>query len=415
MTPPGELPPQAPEGGLMRRLLGRLYVTGVFWYRLHRWGVNVLPRWAVAFFIALFTTFFFVALRRIRKAIAHNLEAVLGPSGWWERQRRIYLTMWNLAWCLSERYERFSGRRHPVASVAGEVFWRRLLASPEGFVLVTAHIGNWETALLDPAATDARSIHIVREEEVDPRAQSFIRELVQGESGERIKVHFVRQDDARLASELLVGLRGGDVVAVQGDRPRSGGRTMTARVFDRELELPVGPAALARTAGVEMVPVFCFRRGRLNTEVVVREPIRVATSRDRGRDLAEAVQRVASEVQWAIRQRPFQWFCFRDLWGKTPVPPEAGRRRRWAPSPRTRSAVLALAMLSTLGLSCAVLQRPVAPMRVREYRPAEAGPSDSLAELLPEKQVLELPGGHRWPVWLEPLEELSERGALTTG
>jgi lauroyl/myristoyl acyltransferase len=266
--------------------------------------------------ILVFTTFFFVVLRRIRHAIARNLEAVLGPCGWWERQRRIYRTMWNFAWCLSERYERPSGRRDPEVSLVGGEIWRRKVARPEGFVIVTAHIGNWQTALLHPEAGQARSIHVVREEEVDAEAQAFIRGLIQGETGEQVRVHFVRTDDARLAGQLLVGLRRGELVAAQGDRPRSGGRTLASRIFGRELELPVGPAVLARVAGVEIVPIFCFRRGRQHTEVVVREPIRVAATRDRQGDLAEAVQRIASEIQWAIQREPHQWFCFRDLWGR---------------------------------------------------------------------------------------------------
>lgn len=265
--------------------------------------------------IVLFTTFFFVALRRIRRAIAHNLEVVLGPCGWWERQRRIYRTMWNLAWCLSERYERLSGRRSPAVSLEGREIWRRKLAAREGFVIITAHIGNWETALLHPEAGQERSIHVVREEEVDPEAQAFIRELIQGETGDQIKVHFVRADDVRLAGELLVGLRRGELVAAQGDRPRSGGRAVSTRIFGRELDLPPGPAVLARVAGVEIVPIFCFRRGRLRTEVVVREPIRVATTDDRQSDLSAAMQRIATEIQWAIQRQPHQWFCFRDLWG----------------------------------------------------------------------------------------------------
>ena len=51
-------PPHAPEVGWVRRFLGPLYFTGVFWFRFHRFGVRVLPYWlmlpmmvvAVAFF-----------------------------------------------------------------------------------------------------------------------------------------------------------------------------------------------------------------------------------------------------------------------------------------------------------------------------------------------------------------------------
>ena len=61
-----ETPPHAPEAGWTRRVLGPLHVTGVFWFRFHRWGIAILPSWAVGVGIILFTTFFWIALRKIR-------------------------------------------------------------------------------------------------------------------------------------------------------------------------------------------------------------------------------------------------------------------------------------------------------------------------------------------------------------
>ncbi len=309
-------PPHAPELGAARRLLGSLHVTGIFWYRLHRWGVSVLPEWGVVLFTALFTSFFFVVLRRIRRAIAGNLEAVLGPCGWWRRQRRIYRTMWNFAWCLSERYERLSSERDGASEMAtGEEHWQGALASTEGLILVTAHIGHWE---LGAMRVPQRHVHVVREEEMDPRAQDFVRQLFarQEESGAGDRdggftMHFVR-DDPALGTRLLGALRRGEYVAVQGDRPRAAGRSCTVELFGRPLEVPVGPAALARAAGVAMLPVYVFRRGRHRSEVVFRPPIRVDGTGGEG--LAAAMRRIAAEVEWAIRREPHQWFCFRRLW-----------------------------------------------------------------------------------------------------
>src|SRR5262245_19939868 len=102
--------PHAPETGWVRRLLGPFYVTGIFWYRLHCLGAK-MPSWAISPAITVFSSFFCVALRNIRAALAANLVPVLGPCGWLERQRRIFRTMWTFAWCLTERYERLSTRR----------------------------------------------------------------------------------------------------------------------------------------------------------------------------------------------------------------------------------------------------------------------------------------------------------------
>lgn len=314
MTTQAHSPPHAPQGGFLRQLLGPFYVTGVFWYRFHRWGVSILPGWAVRFFVALFTTFFYVALRRIRRAIAGNLEAVLGPASWWRREARIYRTMWNFAWCLTERYERLGTDRPMEGRLEGEELWRDRQECPDGFVLVTAHMGHWEVGSMLPEASRQRHLHVVREEEMEPEAQEFLRRLIEEQAGEHLTVHFARDQNPALASRLLNALRRGEVVALQGDRPRTGSRTVTATLFGRPFELPLGPLALARAAGVELQPIFVFRERRHRALVVIRPPIAVGTGPEAETDLRRAAEALAREIEWAIRGRPFQWYCFRELW-----------------------------------------------------------------------------------------------------
>ncbi len=310
---PSDGPPHAPEGGWARRLLGPLHVTGVFWFRLHSFGVSTLPAWTVGVSVSVFTTFFFFALRRIRKAVAANLVAVLGPCGWLGRQARIYRTFWSFAWCLSERYERLSTERVFHVALEGSEWWRQVAEAPEGFILLTAHIGNWEAGSMLPPAEAARRVHVVREAETDPRAQEFIRELIEKQAGSLYVTHFAA-DDPQLGMELLESLRAGEIVALQGDRPRAGGRTVEAPLFGRPFPLPIGPAALARAAGVKLVPVFVFREGRLTYRCAIRPPIAVAKTADKNADIADAASRFAGELEAAIRERPHQWFCFGKVW-----------------------------------------------------------------------------------------------------
>ena len=305
--------PHAPEAGRIRRLLGPFYVTGIFWYRFHRFGVRIFPSWAQGFIIALFTSFFFVALRRIRDAIAANLVPVLGPCGWLGRQARIFRTMWTFAWCLSERYERLSTRRTFRMSADGMEHWRSLTGSGQGFILVTAHIGNWEVGSMLPASEEQRKVNVVREAEGDPRAQRFISDLIRRAACGNYITHFA--EDPRLGMTLLDALRAGEIVALQGDRPRAGGRTVEASLFGESFALPVGPAALARAAEVPILPVFIFREGRRRYRAAIRPLIRVARTADRQADLEGAVLAIAAELEWAIAREPHQWFCFRKLWG----------------------------------------------------------------------------------------------------
>ena len=85
-------------------------------------------------------------------------------------------------------------------------------------------------------------------------------------------------------------------------------------MFGRPFQLPPGPAALARTAGAPLLPVFVFRTGRRRYRVVFRPPIQPPRTDDPAADLAVAMRRVAAEVEGAIRRAPHQWYCFRRLW-----------------------------------------------------------------------------------------------------
>lgn len=308
-----ELPPHAPKVGWAGRVLGDFHVTGLFWYRFHRWAVATLPGWTLGPIIAIFTTFFFLTIVNIRRAIAANLAAVLGPCGFLERQRRIYKTMWSFAWCLSERYERLATDRTFAVDVESMHHWREATASGRGLVMVTAHLGMYEAGSMLPADEEDRCVHLVREPEVDPRAQEFIRRTVQAVEGARFTMHF-QTDDPMHGMALLEALRRGEIVAMQADRPRAGGRTVPASLFGRPLDLPAGPVALARTAGSAVLPVFAIREGRRRYRVVFRRPIAVPTTLDRAADLRFAVEAVAREVEHAVRRAPHQWFVFRELW-----------------------------------------------------------------------------------------------------
>lgn len=304
--------PHAPVVGLSQRVLGRFHVTGVFWYQFPHWCISHLPLWTHRGAIVLFSAGFFVVLGRIRRAIAANLDPVLGPATGPVRWRRAFTTMREFARCLSERYSRLAGTPRGPSRVDGLEHWRHVREGTGGAVLVTAHIGPWESATLEGVAGINRRIHVVREAEIDPRAQAFVRRLL-SEAGDNYVAHFAGEDP-RLVLELVEALRRGELVALQGDRPRTNGRNVTVTMFGRPMPLPVGPALLARAAGVPIVPIFSFLDDDFGMRAVVRPAITVDRSDDREADVAAAVTRIGAEISWAITERPHQWFCFRRLW-----------------------------------------------------------------------------------------------------
>ena len=309
----GETPYQhAPALGLTHRLLGRFHVTGIFWYRFAYWGFTRVPSWTEWLSVPCAAAFFFIVLTRIRRALASNLEPVLGATGMVGRWLRAWRTIWTFAWCFAERYRRLADPDRFRSTLDGAAHWDQLTRSSSGAILVTAHIGPWETGAQFGAIESQRRVHVVREQEMDPRAQEFVREIL-ARTGPNYVAHF-SGTDPMLSLTLARALKNGEIVALQGDRPRAGGRTVVVNVCGRPWPLPIGPAVLARETGVPIFPIFNFREGRFQMRVVIRPPVMVAKTTDRTTDIAEALHRLGSEIEWAIRERPHQWFCFRQLW-----------------------------------------------------------------------------------------------------
>jgi len=323
---------QAPRLGRLHRLLGPFYFTGVFWYRLLLLAARVLPEPLVRPLVFSFSLLFFVALGSVRRAVGNNLEVVLGEAGRLRRLRQVWRTFHLYSWCLFERYERFVPGKSFETRIEGEGEWVAIQGSTQGFVLATAHIGMWEVASTLAPSSGERSVHLVREQELDPHSQRFARGLLEDHAGRGYQTHFASRDPT-LGARLLTALRAGALVALQGDRPRSGGKVHEARLFGRRMLLPPGPAALARSADVPILPVFAYREGRRRNVVVFRPRIESAHSSDRSADLARTVDALALEIEGAIRRAPNQWFCFAEAFL-----PEESRERRLRDAGRARAA-----------------------------------------------------------------------------
>ena len=304
--------PHAPQVSWLRRVLGPFYVTGVFWYWLPTVAPRLLPGWAFVPTEAFFGTAFTFFLHNIRRAIRYNLPAVLGPCGFWAGQMRTLRIIVNFSMCFGDRYERLVRAHRFRVVVEGREIWEEASRSGRGIILVTAHIGAWD-AMSQLAPSDlARDVHVVREEEIDPASQAFIRRLVQ-QGDPNCHTHFANGDPG-LGLRLKQALERGDLVALQGDRPRVGSRSVVASLFGRSMDLPVGPAVLARLTGAELLPVFCFRERHYLYRIVFRPAVRVRSDLGRGQAEEAATRALGREIEWAIRHRPYQWFALGRVW-----------------------------------------------------------------------------------------------------
>ena len=297
--------PQAPEVSRAARRLGAFRFNGAFWIRLHVWGVKRLPSWLAYPLMPIMACCFQLALSNVRRALAANHSAIFGRASFAVRQWRIFRTILVFSWCLTERYEWLTKPIRQQVTTEGEDHWQQLTNGGGGCLVVTAHLGNWEIGSALPSRQENRVVHLVRERETDPDVHKFFQQLIEGLGDRNYITHFASEDPG-LALELREALERGELVALQGDRPRAGSKTIAVKLFDRPYRLPRGPFALARISGCPILPVFMLREGRLRYRVIIKKPIYVSSRADE----ESAAKTLAECIESAIRRKPHQWFCF---------------------------------------------------------------------------------------------------------
>jgi lauroyl/myristoyl acyltransferase len=176
-----------------------------------------------------------------------------------------------------------------------------------GLVVVTAHVGNWEIAGRLLAGRLARPVHVVVAPEVDPGVERMLR-------GAAAPVRFIVRRDPRSVLALVPALRRGEVVAMQADRALGGRGDVAVPFFGTEAPFPLGPFALARAVGVDVVPAFCLLGADRRYTIALGAPISPAREGERA-----ALGRWVAVLEATVRARPEQWFNFFDVWRSLPA------------------------------------------------------------------------------------------------
>jgi len=225
----------------------------VFWFRSTGGGIG-RAEVGVGVFVAVSPASSSPA-DQVRRAISRNSRpfsalrlSSAGSSG-------SFRTMWTFGWCLSERYERLATDRSFQIDI-DLPRWLSLFEPGHGFVMVTAHLGNFEVGSMLPAfERTGRSTWCARRRPA--RSQRFIQELLRAGRRNRYVTHF----EGEHALQAWSSSTRCATVASSASRatgPAAGGRTDAGGpVPAGPFPLPAGPAALARAAEVPLA-IFVF-------------------------------------------------------------------------------------------------------------------------------------------------------------
>jgi len=292
------VPPAAPPVTSRAHWLNRAPL-----YRLATGAAGALPRGARLRLAAALGALAARACRPEAAVVRANLARVTPGVTESERARQVTALFRHFAMCVADLV---TTNRTPAAAALGAEEEGRAHVDAAlaggGFVVLTAHVGNWELAgRLLMRRAGGRSLHVVMAREADPGVERLLRAAG--------PVRIVTLRTPADAVPLVAALRRGEIVGMQGDRALGHRGDVAAELFGTPARFPVGPFLLARAAGVPVVPAFCVMRADRRYTVIVQPPVAV----ERGGE-EQALGRYVAGLAAVIARHPTQWFAFDDPW-----------------------------------------------------------------------------------------------------
>ena len=242
------------------------------------------------------------ALAYIRRRFpAHSLI-----RRWWDVYRLFVSQGRNLI----DRQSLTRGSHDLIVRFRNVEGWHRLLAERRGFVLLTAHVGNWQ-AVKNLLGTLDRRVNLVMRPEDNPAVRDSLRI---DESTDRIGI-ISPESFLGGVVEAVNALNRGEIVSLMGDRSY-GFNPVRIRFLGEDAWFASGAFHLAAQTGSPVVVILSPKTGFRTYDVGV-EAIwhpRYVPGRPKRDQLAEWVQDFARLLEQCLEKHPYQCFLFDDVW-----------------------------------------------------------------------------------------------------
>ncbi len=264
--------------------------------------------------VAAVVFWFWLTDRRTRRAsrgfLSHVLVDRKRPVSWRDtlRHMNVYGKMlMDRSVSLADSRSRFQ-----ISSASGDA-WRRDLPREKGILLLTAHFGAAEmSAPMLKRIGQGRKAHFVVYRDLRDTTEHFHRDQWKSLAD----IDWINSTDPISAGiRVMKALKDADVVAIRADRPMQG-RAIIANFFGRPMQLPAGPFMAAVLSGASVVSAFTVRTGYRTYQMHASMPRKYEPLPGLGRDqlLNQAVKDYVTDLERIVRQYPYQWGNFYDVW-----------------------------------------------------------------------------------------------------
>lgn len=239
-------------------------------------------------------------------------------TAYWYFRRRMGFGRLKAAWstyinhCLFgqvviDKFAMYAGKKFEI-ELEGYDNFLSLAAKPEGFVLLSSHIGNYEiagyTLVAETKVFNALVFAGEKQTVMENRDKMF--------SDTNIRMIPILPDMSHLFA-IDFALQNGEIVSMPADRIHGSAKSVTAEFLGADASFPYGAFSVATLRNTPVLAVNVMKRKHNRYKVYVT-PLCYDTEASRKDKIAQVSKAYVAELERMLRMYPTQWYNFFDFW-----------------------------------------------------------------------------------------------------
>lgn len=181
----------------------------------------------------------------------------------------------------------------------------KVLSQRRGFIVLSAHFGNWEL-LAGYFGLKGYPVTVLARRLRFEKYDKFINAL-----RKRMKVNIIMRDES--AKVILRMLKEGKPIAIMPDQDIDSIEGVFVDFFGHPAYTPTAPVTLALATAVPIIPMFIVRE-RAGHRIYVEEPLELEITGNKDLDIKVNTEKWSKMVELYIRRYPSQWVWMHNRW-----------------------------------------------------------------------------------------------------
>lgn len=262
-------------------------------------ALGIRHAYALLYFVCLYYLLFD---RPTYKVTANYVKKRFPEAGAWGRLRHTYRLIVTTGKNLIDLRQlekhpekvNFESNNKPII---------KKLAQGNGLILLTAHMGNWQTMMRQLPDFGVKINIVMR-----PEANPVVSEFLKIDHGEPYDINLIdpgRGMEAVL--EIMKELSQGNIISIMGDRTIGDEQTVDFKFFGSDIKLPKGPFLIANCAKVPTIQLLTNRKGPCSysletTEIMIDEKIK-----DKEKRIHAIGEKYLKNIEEFLTRNPYEW------------------------------------------------------------------------------------------------------------